>query len=130
MFQLHGMSFPLRSLSLYDPLPSASVTSYDPSHLGPSFPPDFAWLAPLLQYTRSLGLKLVLSFKDSSFCPMSISIVLKVGMPISAGIVAFVLYVSENGVSLLLDLIMDYVFSLHQAVSLRMLDKSEALADT
>ncbi|GKB96539.1 hypothetical protein Tco_0982676, partial [Tanacetum coccineum] len=51
-------------------------------------------------------------------------------MQLSAGIVAFVLYVSENGVSLLLDLIMDYVFSLHQAVSLRMLDKSEALADT
>ncbi|GJV72166.1 hypothetical protein Tco_1492161 [Tanacetum coccineum] len=98
----------------------ASVTSYGPSHLGPSFPPDSAWLASLLR----------LSFKASSFCTMSSSIVLKVGMPISAGITAFVPYVSENGVSPLLDLIMDSVFSLHQAVSLRMLDESEALADT
>ncbi|GJS77895.1 hypothetical protein Tco_0727776 [Tanacetum coccineum] len=56
--------FPLRSLSLYAPLPNASVTSYGPSHL-----------------------------------------VLKVGMPISTGITASVPYVSENGVSLLLDLI-------------------------
>ncbi|GKF90491.1 hypothetical protein Tco_0274192 [Tanacetum coccineum] len=36
---------------------------------------------------------------------MSTSTVLKVGMPISTGITAFVPYVSENGVSPLLDLI-------------------------
>ncbi|GKA69340.1 hypothetical protein Tco_0775404 [Tanacetum coccineum] len=35
---VRGSSFPLRSFSLYDPFPSASVTSYGPSHLGPSFP--------------------------------------------------------------------------------------------
>ncbi|GJU14451.1 RNA-directed DNA polymerase [Tanacetum coccineum] len=44
--------------------------------------------------------------KASSFCTMSISAVLKVGMPISAGITAYVPYVSENGMSSLLDLIM------------------------
>ncbi|GJU34401.1 hypothetical protein Tco_1182755 [Tanacetum coccineum] len=59
-FQVRGRSFSLRSLSLYAPLPSAFVTSYGPSHLGPSFPPSSAWLASLLRYTRSPGLKLVL----------------------------------------------------------------------
>ncbi|GJU53989.1 hypothetical protein Tco_1227703 [Tanacetum coccineum] len=59
-FQVRGMSFPLRSLSLYAPLPSASTTSYGPSHLGPSFPSYSAWLASLFRYTRSPGLKLVL----------------------------------------------------------------------
>ncbi|GJV20188.1 hypothetical protein Tco_1369208 [Tanacetum coccineum] len=59
-FQVRGRSFPLRSLSLYAPLPSASVTSYDPSHLGLSFSLSFAWLASLFRYTRSPGLKLVL----------------------------------------------------------------------
>ncbi|GJZ67578.1 hypothetical protein Tco_0630818 [Tanacetum coccineum] len=44
--------------------------------------------------------------KASSFCTMSISAVLEVSMPISTRIIASVLYVSENGVSLLLDLIM------------------------
>nr|GFA55727.1 hypothetical protein [Tanacetum cinerariifolium] len=38
---------PLRPLSLYAPLPKASLTSYGPSHLGPSLPPSFAWLASL-----------------------------------------------------------------------------------
>nr|GEV41152.1 hypothetical protein [Tanacetum cinerariifolium] len=56
--------FPLRSLSLYAPLPNSSVTSYGPSYL-----------------------------------------VLKVGMPISTRITVYVPYVSENGVSPLLDLI-------------------------
>ncbi|GKA02194.1 hypothetical protein Tco_0674859, partial [Tanacetum coccineum] len=56
---LRGSSFPLRFFSLYDPFPSASVTSYGPSHLGPSFPVSSAWLASLLQYTKSPGLKLV-----------------------------------------------------------------------
>ncbi|GJY18431.1 hypothetical protein Tco_0389922 [Tanacetum coccineum] len=55
-FQVRGRSFPLRSLSLYAPLPSASVTSYGPSHLGPSFPSSSAWLASLLWYTRSPSL--------------------------------------------------------------------------
>ncbi|GKC68572.1 hypothetical protein Tco_1101170, partial [Tanacetum coccineum] len=103
---VRGRSFPLRSLSLYAPLPSASITSYGPSHLGPSFPPSSAWLASLLRYTKSPGLKLVLSFKASSFRTMCIYVVLRVGMPISAGITAFIPWVSENGVSLLLDLIM------------------------
>ncbi|GJX94115.1 hypothetical protein Tco_0348701 [Tanacetum coccineum] len=85
-FQVRGRGCPLRSLSLYAHLPSASVTSYGPSHLGPSFPPSSTWLASLLRYTRSPGLKLV-------------------GMPISAGITTFVSYVSENGVSSLLVLI-------------------------
>ncbi|GJX44163.1 hypothetical protein Tco_0260839, partial [Tanacetum coccineum] len=96
-------SFPSRSLSLYAPLPSASVTSYGPSHSGPSFPLSLAWLAScsLLSSKRSR-----LISKASSFYTMSISAVLKVGMPIFAGITASVLYVSENGVSSLLDLIM------------------------
>ncbi|GJV69861.1 hypothetical protein Tco_1485370, partial [Tanacetum coccineum] len=59
-FQFRGRSFPLRFLSLYAPLPSASTTSYGPSHLGLSFLPSFAWLASLFRYTRSPGLKLVL----------------------------------------------------------------------
>nr|GFA62291.1 hypothetical protein [Tanacetum cinerariifolium] len=59
-FQVRERSFPLRSLSLYAPFPSASVTSYGPSYLRPRFPSSFAWLASLLWYTRSPGLKLVL----------------------------------------------------------------------
>nr|GEW69504.1 reverse transcriptase domain-containing protein [Tanacetum cinerariifolium] len=89
--------FPLRSHSLYAPFPKASVTSYGPSHLGPSFPPSSAWLALLL---RSM-----LISKASLFFIMSTSVVLKVGMPISTRITAFVPYVSENGVSSLLNLI-------------------------
>ncbi|GKC31932.1 hypothetical protein Tco_1039226 [Tanacetum coccineum] len=54
MFYVRGRSFPLRSWSLYAPLPSAFVTSYGPSHLGPSFPLSSAWLASLLWYTRLL----------------------------------------------------------------------------
>ncbi|GJS47809.1 hypothetical protein Tco_0597930 [Tanacetum coccineum] len=53
-----GTSFPLRSFNLYDPFPSASVTSYGPSHLGPSFPMSSTQLASLLRYTKSPGLKL------------------------------------------------------------------------
>ncbi|GJU89796.1 hypothetical protein Tco_0905428 [Tanacetum coccineum] len=95
-------------------LPSASVTSYGPSHLGLSFLLSLVWLALLFRYTRSPGLKLVLRTlelsrlisKASSFCTMSISAVLMVGMLIFAGITTSVLYVSKNGVSLLLDLIM------------------------
>nr|GEW27984.1 hypothetical protein [Tanacetum cinerariifolium] len=44
--------FPLQSLSFYAPLPSAFVTSYGPSHFGPSFPLSFAWLESLFWYTR------------------------------------------------------------------------------
>nr|GEW87716.1 hypothetical protein [Tanacetum cinerariifolium] len=65
----------------------ASVTSYGHSHLGPSFPVSSARLASLLRYTRST------------------SVVLSVGMPISAGMTAFAPYVNENGVSFLLDFI-------------------------
>nr|GEZ72694.1 hypothetical protein [Tanacetum cinerariifolium] len=43
--------------------------------------------------------------KDSLFCTRSISAVLSVGMPISTGMTASISYVSENGVSLLLDLV-------------------------
>ncbi|GJV30505.1 hypothetical protein Tco_1386953 [Tanacetum coccineum] len=80
--------FPSWSLNLYAPFPSASVTSYGPSHLGPSFPVSFARLASLLLYTRST------------------SAVLSVGMPISIRMTASVPYVNENGVSPLLDFIM------------------------
>ncbi|GJT86916.1 hypothetical protein Tco_1068633 [Tanacetum coccineum] len=96
-FHARDRLFSLRSLSLYAPLPNAYVTSYGPSHLGPSFPPSSAWLASLL---RS---KLI--SKASSFFIISISAVLKVGMPISTRITASVPYVSENGVSPLLYLI-------------------------
>nr|GEY33076.1 hypothetical protein [Tanacetum cinerariifolium] len=43
--------------------------------------------------------------KASSLCVMYLSAVLNVGMPIFAGMTASILYVSENGVSSLLDLI-------------------------
>ncbi|GKB12888.1 hypothetical protein Tco_0846811 [Tanacetum coccineum] len=85
MFHVRGSSFPLRSLSLYAPFPNDSVTSYGPSHLGPSLPPSLAWLASLLRL---------------------LSAIRSAGMPISSGMTAFVPYVSENGVSPLLDLIM------------------------
>ncbi|GJS28432.1 hypothetical protein Tco_0489052 [Tanacetum coccineum] len=48
-FHVHGRMFPLWSLSLYAPFPKASVTSYGPSHLGPSLPPSSAWLALLFR---------------------------------------------------------------------------------
>nr|GEX74853.1 hypothetical protein [Tanacetum cinerariifolium] len=69
-----------RSLNLYAPFSSASVTSYGPSHLGPIFSVFSARLTLLLQYTS-------------------------VGMPIFAGMTAYVPYVNENGVSPLLDFI-------------------------
>ncbi|GJU52632.1 hypothetical protein Tco_1226346 [Tanacetum coccineum] len=53
-----GSSFLLRSLNLYDPFLNASVTLYGPSHLGPNFPVSSTWLASLLRYTKSPGLKL------------------------------------------------------------------------
>nr|GFB43891.1 reverse transcriptase domain-containing protein [Tanacetum cinerariifolium] len=66
-----------------------------------SYPLSFTWLASLFPYTRSR-----LISKASSFCTMSIFAVHKVGMPISAGMIVSILYVSKNGVSPLLDLIM------------------------
>ncbi|GKF06351.1 hypothetical protein Tco_0037019, partial [Tanacetum coccineum] len=54
-----GSSLPSRSFNLYDPFPSASVTLYGPSHLGPNFPVSSTRLASLLRYTKSPGLKLV-----------------------------------------------------------------------
>ncbi|GJY96213.1 hypothetical protein Tco_0512574, partial [Tanacetum coccineum] len=80
------------------PFPNDSVTLYGPSYLGPSFPPSLAWLASLL---RSKFIS-----KASSFFVGSTSAVRSVGMPISAGMTASVPYVSENGVSPLLDFIM------------------------
>nr|GEZ10906.1 hypothetical protein [Tanacetum cinerariifolium] len=71
-------------LNLYAPFPSASVTSYGPSHLGPSFPISSARLASLLWST---------------------SAVLSVGMPVSAGMITSIPYVNENEVSSLLDFI-------------------------
>ncbi|GJT19057.1 hypothetical protein Tco_0877763 [Tanacetum coccineum] len=59
--------------------------------------------------------------KASSFCTKSISAVLIVGMPIFAGITAFVPYVNKNRVSLLLDFIM--------AIGLGMFDRSKVLVD-
>ncbi|GJX35233.1 hypothetical protein Tco_0246790 [Tanacetum coccineum] len=91
------------------PFPNDSVTSYGPSHLGPSFPPSLAWLASLL---------------------WSISAVRSVGMPISAGMTASVPYVSENGVSPLLDLIMTPVCPFDQAIYLWVLHGGKTLADT
>nr|GEX15033.1 hypothetical protein [Tanacetum cinerariifolium]GEX15279.1 hypothetical protein [Tanacetum cinerariifolium] len=76
-----------RSLNLYAPFPSASVTSYGPSHLEPSFPMSFTQLASLLRYTRST------------------SVVLSVGMPISVRITSSISYANENVVSPLLDFI-------------------------
>ncbi|GJW35517.1 hypothetical protein Tco_0058437 [Tanacetum coccineum] len=99
-----GSCFPSRSLNLYASFPSASVTSYGPSHLGPSFPVSSTRLASLLQYTRS------------TFA------ILSVGMPIFAGMTASVPYVNEDGVSPLLDFIM--------AIGLRMFNRSKVLADT
>ncbi|GKE23953.1 hypothetical protein Tco_1435465, partial [Tanacetum coccineum] len=48
-FNVREREFPLRSLSLYAPLSNASMTSYGPSHLGPSLPPSSAWLASLFR---------------------------------------------------------------------------------
>nr|GEY88335.1 hypothetical protein [Tanacetum cinerariifolium] len=78
----------------------AFVTSYDPSHLGPSFPVSSVWLASLLRYTRSRLIP-----RASLFYTKSTSAVLSVGMPISTGMTASVSYVNENGMSSLLDFI-------------------------
>nr|GEX08000.1 hypothetical protein [Tanacetum cinerariifolium] len=107
IFHVPGRVCPLRSPSLYAPLPNASVTSYGPSHLACS----------LFSSKRS---KLIP--RASLFLSISTPAVLKFGMPILAGITASDPYVNENGVSPLLDLIM--------AISLEMLNKGEALADT
>nr|GEX64707.1 hypothetical protein [Tanacetum cinerariifolium] len=48
-FHVRGRTFPLRSLSLYAPLPKASVISYGPSHLGLSLPSSSTWLASFFQ---------------------------------------------------------------------------------
>nr|GEV45731.1 hypothetical protein [Tanacetum cinerariifolium] len=100
-------------LHLEDSLAEKLVTSYGPSHLGPSFPVSSARLASLLRYTKSLGLKLVfrtferskLISRASLFPTKSTSDVLSVGMPISVRITASVPYVNENGMSSLLDFI-------------------------
>ncbi|GJS83088.1 hypothetical protein Tco_0749629 [Tanacetum coccineum] len=78
-------------------LPNDSVTSYGPSYLGPNFATSSARLASLLR----------LISRDSLFCTITTFAVLSVGMPIYVGITASVPYVSEKGVSPLLDLIMD-----------------------
>ncbi|GKC82068.1 hypothetical protein Tco_1137785, partial [Tanacetum coccineum] len=88
------------SLNLYAPFPSASVTSYGPSHLGPNFLVSFAWLSSLLRYTRSR-----LISRASLFSSKLTSAVLSVGMLIFAGMTASVPYVNENAVSPLLDFI-------------------------
>ncbi|GKC24715.1 hypothetical protein Tco_1026865, partial [Tanacetum coccineum] len=87
----------------------ASVISYGPSYLGPSFPVSSARLASLLRST---------------------STVLSAGMPISAGMIASVLYVNENGVSPFLDFIMPAICSFYQAIGLQMFNRSKVLADT
>nr|GEV13547.1 hypothetical protein [Tanacetum cinerariifolium] len=96
-FRVRGSCFPSRSLSLCAPFPSAFVTSYGPSHVGPNFPVSSTRLASLL---RS---KLI--SRASLFPTRSISAVLSVGMPIFAGMTTSVQYISENEVSLLLDFI-------------------------
>nr|GEU78650.1 hypothetical protein [Tanacetum cinerariifolium] len=107
--KVRGSCFPSRSLNLYAPFPSASVTSYGPSHLGPSFLVSSAWL------DRCSGTQAL------SFYTKSTSDVLNVGMPISAGMTASIPYVNENGVSSLLDIIM--------TIGLGMFDRSKVLAD-
>ncbi|GKD04618.1 hypothetical protein Tco_1179592 [Tanacetum coccineum] len=71
-------------------------------------------ISPVHKISRS---RLIL--KALSFCTMSTFAVLMVGMPISAGITAFVPYASENSLSPLLDLIM--------AIGLWMFDESKAV---
>nr|GEU31855.1 hypothetical protein [Tanacetum cinerariifolium] len=95
------------SFSLYASFPNAFVTSYGPSHLGPSFHVSFARLASLLRYTKSRGLKQrsKLISRASLFPTRSTSTVLSVGIPISTGMTTSVSYVNENRVSSLLDLI-------------------------
>nr|GEU62066.1 reverse transcriptase domain-containing protein [Tanacetum cinerariifolium] len=69
-----------------------------PSHLGLSLPPSSPRLASFL-WSRLIS-------KASLFCTISTSAILSMGIPTFIGITAFVPYVSEKGVSLLLDLIM------------------------
>ncbi|GJV79141.1 hypothetical protein Tco_1515011 [Tanacetum coccineum] len=101
-----GSSLPLRSFNLYDPFPSASVTSYGPFHLGPNFPVSSTRLALLLWYTKSPGLKLAfLTFSKlisnaSSFLATSTSVVLNVAFNF-AGDDSSVPLVNENGVTAL-----------------------------
>ncbi|GJU18196.1 hypothetical protein Tco_1146162 [Tanacetum coccineum] len=45
---------------LDEPANIVSTTSYGPSYFRPSFPLSLAWLASLLRYTKSPGLKIVL----------------------------------------------------------------------
>ncbi|GJT27848.1 hypothetical protein Tco_0908123 [Tanacetum coccineum] len=52
IFHVRGSSFPLRSLSLYAPFPSAYVTLFGPFHLGPSFLVSSTRLASLLRSFR------------------------------------------------------------------------------
>nr|GEU74321.1 hypothetical protein [Tanacetum cinerariifolium] len=94
-------------------IPFTFITSYGPSHLRPSFPVSSARLASLLRYTSftyccffsPFFQEIEFDFQTSLFCTKSTFVVLSVGMPISARITASVLYVNENGVSLLLDFI-------------------------
>nr|GEV75259.1 hypothetical protein [Tanacetum cinerariifolium] len=62
--------------------------------------------------------------------PQSIFTVFSVDMPISAGMIASVLYVNEKEVSPLLDFIMAAIFSFHQTISLWVLNRSKVLANT
>nr|GEV99187.1 hypothetical protein [Tanacetum cinerariifolium] len=86
-YEVAGMMTRRVRMGMRIPFLITSVTLYGPSNLGPSFPVSSARLASLLQYTRS------------TFA------VLGVGMPISAGMTASVLYVNENQVSPSLDFI-------------------------
>nr|GEX37295.1 hypothetical protein [Tanacetum cinerariifolium] len=93
------------------PLPNASVISYSPSYLGHRFPSSSIRLVSLLWYTRIAAYSLLSSkrsrliFKALLFCTISTSAVLSVGMLISARMTTSMPYVSEKGVSPLLDLI-------------------------
>nr|GFB75132.1 reverse transcriptase domain-containing protein [Tanacetum cinerariifolium] len=69
-------------------------------------------------------------FRDNPFKDWCEKLILKVGMPISAGITASAPYVNENGISSLLDLIMASVYPFYQAVGLGMFNGGESLADT
>ncbi|GJX00496.1 hypothetical protein Tco_0184409, partial [Tanacetum coccineum] len=95
LMEVLGSSFLLRSLNLYDPFLNASVTLYGPSHLGPNFP-DFSiclllFASLIAAYSRFSSSSSKLISNASSFSATSTSAVLNVGIPISAGMTAFVL---------------------------------------
>nr|GEW17998.1 hypothetical protein [Tanacetum cinerariifolium] len=128
----HKIIFEQETLETSSENPATMLPSIHmvPSHLRPSFPSSSAWLASLFRYTRSPGLKLVLRTLESLVVLYHIYLYGPEGRHANFGFDhSFRPYVSENGVSLLLYLIMASVFSFHQTIGLRMFDEGKALAD-